>query len=150
MGFPHGSDGKESAWNAGDLSSTPGSGSSPGEGNGNPLQDSCLEESHGQRSLVGHSPWHCKESDTSEQLTQTYTIFATTLRGMYTTAPFSRWGKLCTEMLRKWPKVTQQGRHRSGIWILVLTYQTRNDIKTANSIWLKTDKCRICLGLEDI
>ena len=43
VGFPHGSDGKESAWNAGDLSSIPRLGSSPGEGNGNPLQDSCLE-----------------------------------------------------------------------------------------------------------
>ena len=39
--FPGGSDGKESAWNAGDPDSTPGSGRSPGEGNGNPLQYSC-------------------------------------------------------------------------------------------------------------
>ena len=38
-----GSDGKESACNAGDLGSIPGSGRSPGEGNGNPLQYSCLE-----------------------------------------------------------------------------------------------------------
>ena len=37
-GFPGGSDGKEYACNAGDLSSTPGLGRSPGEGNGNPLQ----------------------------------------------------------------------------------------------------------------
>ena len=37
MGFPDGSDGKESACNAGDLGSIPGSGRSPGEGNGNPL-----------------------------------------------------------------------------------------------------------------
>ena len=36
--FPSGSDGKESACNAGDLGSIPGSGSRPGEGNGNPLQ----------------------------------------------------------------------------------------------------------------
>ena len=43
MGFPGGSDGKESAHNAGDLGSIPGSGKSPGEGNGNPLQYSCLE-----------------------------------------------------------------------------------------------------------
>ena len=43
MGFPGGSDGKESACNAGDLGSVPGSGRSPGEGNGNPLQYSCLE-----------------------------------------------------------------------------------------------------------
>ena len=42
-GFPDGSDGKESACNARDLGSVPGSGRSPGEGNGNPLQYSCLE-----------------------------------------------------------------------------------------------------------
>ena len=41
--FPGGSDGKVSAYNAGDLGSNPGSGRSPGEGNGNPLQYSCLE-----------------------------------------------------------------------------------------------------------
>ena len=42
---PGGSDGKASACNAGDLGLIPGSGRSPGEGNGNPLQDSCLEKS---------------------------------------------------------------------------------------------------------
>ena len=42
-GFPGGADGKASACNAGDLGSIPGSGSFPGEGNGNPLQHSCLE-----------------------------------------------------------------------------------------------------------
>ena len=41
-GFPSSSDGEESAYNAGDLGSIPGSGRSPGEGNGNPLQYSCL------------------------------------------------------------------------------------------------------------
>ena len=41
--FPGGSDGKASAYNEGDLGSIPGSGRSPGEGNGNPLQYSCLE-----------------------------------------------------------------------------------------------------------
>ena len=41
--FPGGSDGKASAYNAGDPSSIPGSGRSPGEGNDNPLQYSCLE-----------------------------------------------------------------------------------------------------------
>ena len=41
--FPGGSDGKESACNAGDLGSMPGLGRSLGEGNGNPLQYSCLE-----------------------------------------------------------------------------------------------------------
>ena len=43
MGFPHSSVGKESACNAGDLGSIPGSGRSPGEGTGNPPQYSCLE-----------------------------------------------------------------------------------------------------------
>ena len=43
MGFPGGSDGKASACNMEDLGSIPGSGRSPGEGNGNPLQYSCLE-----------------------------------------------------------------------------------------------------------
>ena len=44
-GFPGGSDGKASACNAGDPGLIPGSGRSPGEGNGNPLQYSCLEHS---------------------------------------------------------------------------------------------------------
>ena len=43
FGFPEGSDGKESACTVGDLGSIPGSGRFPGEGNGNPLQYSCLE-----------------------------------------------------------------------------------------------------------
>ena len=43
LGSPGGSDGKESACNVGDPGSTPGSGRFPGEGNGNPLQYSCLE-----------------------------------------------------------------------------------------------------------
>ena len=43
IGFPGGSDGKASAYNVGDLGSIPGSGRSSGEGNGNPLQYSCLE-----------------------------------------------------------------------------------------------------------
>ena len=41
--FPGGSDGKASVYNAGDLGSNPGLGRFPGEGNGNPLQDYCLE-----------------------------------------------------------------------------------------------------------
>ena len=44
MDFPGGSDGKASAYNAGDLRSIPGLGRSPGKENGNPLQYSCLEK----------------------------------------------------------------------------------------------------------
>ena len=57
--FPGGSDGKVSAYNVGDLGSIPGLGRPPGEGNGNPLQYSCLE---------GYSPWGHQESDMTEQL----------------------------------------------------------------------------------
>ena len=55
--------------NAGDIrdtSSIPGLGRSPGGEHGNPLQYSCLENPHGQRSLVGHSPLGHKESDMTE------------------------------------------------------------------------------------
>ena len=54
-GFPGGSDGKESACSAGDLSSVPGLGRCPGRGHG-PPQYSCLERLHGQRSPVDCSP----------------------------------------------------------------------------------------------
>ena len=47
---------KKSASNSGDQGSMPGLGRSTEEGNGNPLQYSCLENPHGQRSLVGYSP----------------------------------------------------------------------------------------------
>ena len=61
-----GSVGEESACNAGaagDMGSIPGSGRSSGEGHGNPAQYSCLENPHGQRSMVGYSPWGHKELD---------------------------------------------------------------------------------------
>ena len=48
--------------------SIPGSGRSPGGGNGNPLQSSCSENPLGQRSLVGYSPRGCKELDTTERV----------------------------------------------------------------------------------
>ena len=67
-GFPEGSDGKELIYNEGDLGLIPGWGRSPGGGHGNPLQDSCLENRHGQRSLVGYSPRGHKERDKTEQL----------------------------------------------------------------------------------
>ena len=68
MGFPVGSDGKEFTCNAGDLGLIPVLGRPPGGEHGNPLQYSCLESLHGQRSLVGYNPWGCKESDMTERL----------------------------------------------------------------------------------
>ena len=49
-----------------DMGSILESGRSPGEEHSNPLQYSCLENPHGQRSLMGYSPWGLKESDTTE------------------------------------------------------------------------------------
>ena len=68
MGFPSGSDGKESTCNVGDLGSIPGLRRSPGGGHGNLLQYSGLENPHGQRSLVGYSLWGSRESDRTDQL----------------------------------------------------------------------------------
>ena len=66
--FSGGSGGEESTCNVGDLGPIPRLGRSPGERNSCPLQYSGLENLHGQRSLVGYSPWSTKELDTTEQL----------------------------------------------------------------------------------
>ena len=68
-GFPGSTVVKNLPANAGDTADSdliPGSGRSPGGGNGNTLQYSCLKKSHGQRSLEGYGPWGHKESDTTE------------------------------------------------------------------------------------
>ena len=60
-GLPWWLSGKESACNAGDLGSVPGSGRSPGEGNGSPLVENSMDREAGRLSPLGH-----KESDTTE------------------------------------------------------------------------------------
>ena len=77
-GFPGGAVVKNPPANAGDprdVGLIPGSGRSPGEGNGYPLQHSCLGNPMDRRtSLVGYSPWGCKELDTNERMhTHTHT-----------------------------------------------------------------------------
>ena len=67
LGFCGGSVGKESACNMGDLGSIPRLGRSPGEGNGNPLQYSGLENSV-------DCTWGRKESDTTERLSLHFTL----------------------------------------------------------------------------
>ena len=76
MGSPDDSDSKESTCSVGDLGSITGLGRYPGEGKGNPLQYSCLENRHGQRSLTGCSPWGCKELNRTEQLSTAQHIVA--------------------------------------------------------------------------
>ena len=70
MGFPDGSDGKESACNVGDLGSIPGSGRSSGEGNSYPLQYSCLENSVSRGAWKATVHGGYKESNMTEQLIQ--------------------------------------------------------------------------------
>ena len=72
LGFPDDSVAENPPANAGyagDACSIPESGISPGGRNGNPLQFSCLENPHGQKSLAGYSPWGHKESDMTEHKT---------------------------------------------------------------------------------
>ena len=66
--FPGSSDSKESTCNAGYLGLITGLGRSPGGGDGNPLKYSCLEDPHGQRSLVDDSPWGDKGLDMTERV----------------------------------------------------------------------------------
>ena len=77
MGFPGGSDGKESTYNVGDLGSIPGWVRSHAGGHGNPLQYSCLENLHGQRSMASYSLWGHKESNTTKRLStaHVYSIY---------------------------------------------------------------------------
>ena len=65
-GFPGGSDGNKFACHVGNLGSILWLERPPGRGQGNPLQCSCLDNLHGQRSLVSYSPWGCKELDATE------------------------------------------------------------------------------------
>ena len=69
MGFPGGLEVKAPASNTRDLGSIPGSGKSPGEGNGNPFQYSCLENSVDREAWPGYDPWVHKELDMTEQST---------------------------------------------------------------------------------
>ena len=63
LGYSDGSDGKESTCNEGNLGLILGLGRSPRGGHDNPLQYSCLENPHGQSSLVGYNPQGHEELD---------------------------------------------------------------------------------------
>ena len=97
-GASGGSDSKESACNAGDPDFILELGRSPGEGNGNPLQCSCLEKPHGQKSLEGYSSWSCKELNTTQQLTHTHTHTHTRYKYTAFIIPFHFFHGLCSEL----------------------------------------------------
>ena len=73
-GFPGSSDSKESTGNAGDLNSIPGSGRCPGEGNGYPLQYSCLENPRDWGVWQATVHGVTKDLDTTEQLNNNYYV----------------------------------------------------------------------------
>ena len=102
MGFPCGSDGKESACNAGDLGLIPGLGRSPGGGHGNPLQYSGLENPHGQRSLVGYSPWIHRVGLDGATKPSTHCFYTFP-------APLSSWGAQCRHCFFWWCPVNHIG-----------------------------------------
>ena len=83
-GFPGSSDSKESACNAGDLGLIPRVGKIPWRRERLPTPVFWPGEFHGQRSLVGYSPWGCKESDTTEWLSLS-TFFMIQLSHLYKT-----------------------------------------------------------------
>ena len=74
LGFPGGSDSKESAWNVGDVGLIPGLRRSSRGGHGSPCQYSCLENPHGQWSQVGYNPWGCKVLDTATKHSTGYIL----------------------------------------------------------------------------
>ena len=78
VGFPGGSDGKESALNAGELGLILGW-EDPLRRKWQPTLGFLPKESHRERSLVGYSPWGCRESDMTERLTHTHTHIIITI-----------------------------------------------------------------------
>ena len=74
LGYPSGSDGEESTCNARDMGSIPGLGRSPGEGNGSPLQYSCLGDPMDRGAWRATVHGVTKESDTTERLSNNLEI----------------------------------------------------------------------------
>ena len=74
LGFPGGSDGKETACNEGDLGSIPKLGKATGGGHGNPLQYSCPENPHGQRGAWRATVHGAAESNTTEWLSTAHMV----------------------------------------------------------------------------
>ena len=90
-GFPGSSDNKEYAYTAGDPASIPGWGRSPGEGHGNPLQYSCLENPHRQRSPAGYSPWgHTSQTQLKGFSVHTLTLIANLSHRLHLTRTTTR------------------------------------------------------------
>ena len=112
-GFSGGSDGKESACNAGNLGSILWLERSPGGGLGNPLQYACLENPHGQRSLVGYSPEGHTELDMTKVTYHACTMHASNSGQSLADPRLGSCG--CTEQLH----FQQRHFERETCWLLV-------------------------------
>ena len=95
--------GKESICNAGDTNLIRRSGRSPGEGNGNPLQYSCLGKSHGQRNLPGYRLWGCKRVghnfETKQQQQSLVSMYYSHLLPRDAQVPYIKWCGICMEAM---------------------------------------------------
>ena len=114
LSFPSGARGKEPACQCRRLTevgSIPGWGRSPGGGHGNPLQYSCLENPHGQRSLAGYSPWGLKALDMTEWLTQ------------HSMDLYRQWGGVLPVMLRNQGNLFRGDRE---VWIISTIFPGNN------------------------
>ena len=116
MGFPGGSEGKESACNVGDLRLIPGLGRSLEGGHGNTLQYSCLENPNGQRSLAGYIQLGRKELDKtatkhSTAYKPTPQLFPGEFHGQRSLMDYSPWS-------RKESDMTEQLNHHHSVQLL--------------------------------
>ena len=125
LGFPGGLLVKNLPANSGDAGDTgliPGLERLPGRGNGNPLQYSCWEKSHGQRSMAGYSLWSCTESDTGQtwlsDWTHTHTMhtwLSIWLKFVLETTKLVRkWGSLVSKTLKITRAMGERGKVRQG------------------------------------
>ena len=105
MGFPGGSERKESACNAGDLCSTPGSGRSPGEGNDYPFQYSCLENPK------DGGAWWAAVYGVTQSRTQKRRSSSSSSSS---SSSFNQWKSLVTQMVKNLPTMQE-------IWVQSLS-----------------------------
>ena len=124
MRFPGISIGKESTCDARDLGLIPGLGKSPGEGHGNPLQYSCLENPQGQRNLVGCSPWDHKELVTTERV-RTVSVKRCLRRTVQKRSLCPRWSQWCDH---------SPGARHPGMWSQVGLRITTNKASGGHGI----------------
>ena len=94
----------------------------PGEGNGNPVQYSCLEKFHGQRSLASYSPWGCKESDMTKQLNKNSGISPVFTWNRSEDRHFTQVGLTVVTNIDTWVQIQLNEARTSGDDMQILLY----------------------------